>query len=118
MIQIKYETQRLSLRFFLLMLVLFLFQVGFGLLLAAQHIDPTLLAGVFNFNIVRAEHTNLGILWILTGFIGTILFIGPLLSKRELAAPALIKFLFYALVAVVIWNVFTQLLAQQGIAGW
>jgi nitric oxide reductase subunit B len=118
MIRIEYETQRLSLRFFLLMLVLFLFQVGFGLLLAAQHIDPTLLAGVFNFNIVRAEHTNLGILWILTGFIGTILFIGPLLSKRELAAPGLIKFLFYALVAVVIWNVLTQALAQQGIAGW
>ncbi|KKN86107.1 hypothetical protein LCGC14_0271440 [marine sediment metagenome] len=118
MIRIEYQTQRLSLRFFLVMLVLFLFQTAFGLLLAAQHIDPTLLSGVFNFNIVRAEHTNLGILWILTGFIGTILFIGPLLSKRELAAPWLIKFLFYALLAVVVWNVLTQFLAQQGIAGW
>lgn len=118
MIQIEYQTQRLSLRFFMLMLILFLFQTGFGLLLAAQHIDPALLAGVFNFNVVRAEHTNLGILWILAGFIGTILFVGPLLSKRELAAPWLIKFLFYALIAVVIWNVATQLLAQQGIAGW
>lgn len=118
MIQIEYETQRLSLRFFLVMLVLFLFQTGFGLLLAAQHLDPLLLSGVLNFNIVRAEHTNLGILWILAGFIGTILFVGPLLSKRELAAPWLIKFLFYALLAVVVWNVFTQVLAQQGIAGW
>jgi len=118
MIQIEYQTQRLSLRFFLVMLVLFLFQTGFGLLLAAQHLDPLLLSGVLNFNIVRAEHTNLGILWILAGFIGTILFVGPLLSKRELAAPWLIKFLFYALLAVVVWNVFTQVLAQQGIAGW
>ncbi|GIK97615.1 MAG: hypothetical protein BroJett029_18240 [Alphaproteobacteria bacterium] len=118
MIKIQYETQRLSLRFFLVMLVLFFFQTGFGLLLGAQHIDPTLLSGVLNFNIVRAEHTNLGILWILSGFIGTILYVGPLLSKRELAAPWLIKFLFYALVAVVLWNVVSQFLAQQGVAGW
>lgn len=118
MLRIEYETQRLSLRFFMVMLVLFFFQVGFGLLLAAQHIDPTLLAGRFNFNVVRAEHTNLGILWVLSGFIGTILFVGPLLSKRELAAPPLIKFLFYALLAIVVWNVLTQFLAQKGIAGW
>ena len=115
---IEYQTQRLSLRFFMLMVVLFFVQVGFGLLLAAQHIDPTLLAGTLNFNVARAEHLNLGILWILSGFIGTILFVGPLLSKRELAAPGLIKFLFYVLVALVIWNVATQVLAQKGIAGW
>ena len=118
MIRIQYQTQRLSLRFFLLMLVLFFFQIGFGLLLAAQHIDATLLSGVLNFNVVRAEHTNLGILWVLCGFIGTILFVGPLLSNRELAGPGLIKFLFYALVAVVIWNVVAQVLAQKGVAGW
>lgn len=118
MIRIEYATQRLSLRFFMLMLVLFFFQTGFGLLLAAQHVDPALLAGVLNFNVIRAEHTNLAVLWILSGFIGTILFVGPLLSKRELAAPALIKFLFYALIAIVLWNVATQVLAQTGVAGW
>src|SRR3546814_986921 len=87
MIQIQYRTQRLSMRFFMLMLVLFVVQVAFGMLLAVQHIDPALLAGTLNFNIARAEHLNLGIIWILSGFIGTILFIGPLLSGRELAAP-------------------------------
>ncbi len=118
MIQIEYRTQRLSQPFFVLMLVLFLFQVGFGLLIATQHVDPRLLSGVLNFNILRAEHTNLGILWILSGFIGTILFVGPLLSRRELAAPWLVKVLFYALIAVTLWNVGTQALAAEGIAGW
>ncbi|MFA7437425.1 cbb3-type cytochrome c oxidase subunit I [Castellaniella sp.] len=118
MIKIEYVTQRLSLRFFMLMLVLFAFQVAFGLVIATQHVDPTLLSGVANFNILRAEHTNLGILWILAGFIGTILFVGPLLSHRELAATGLIKFLFWALLAVTIWNVCTQALAAEGIAGW
>jgi nitric oxide reductase subunit B len=118
MIQIQYDTQRLSMRFFMLMLVLFIIQVGFGMLIALQHIDPALLAGTLNFNIARAEHLNLGIIWILSGFIGTILFVGPLLSKRELASPWLIKFLFYALVAVTIWNVIAQSFASSGIAGW
>ena len=116
--QIQYQTQRLSMRFFMLMAVLFIIQVGFGLLLAMQHVDPTLLAGTLNFNIARAEHLNLGILWILSGFIGTILFVGPLMSRRELAAPALIKFLFYALCAVTIWNFISQGFAARGIAGW
>jgi len=116
--EIQYKTQRLSMPFFMTMLVLFLAQLGFGLLLALQHIDPTLLAGTLNFNVARAEHVNLGLLWILSGFIGAILFVGPLLSKRELAAPALIKFLFVAFVAVVVWNICTQALAMKGIAGW
>src|SRR3546814_11058931 len=118
MIQIQYRTQRLSMRFFMLMLVLFVVQVALGMLLAVQHIDPALLAGTLNFNIARAEHLNLGIIWILSGFIGTILFIGPLLSGRDLAAPWMIKFLFYALVAVPIWNVVAQGFASKGIAGW
>lgn len=116
--QIKYQTQRLSLRFFMLMLVLFLVQIGFGLLLVLQHTDPTVLSGTLNFNVARAEHLNLGILWILAGFIGTILFVGPLLSDRELAAPWLIKVLFYAFIAATVFNIFTQGLAAKGIAGW
>lgn len=118
MTPITYETQRLSLRFFLLMGVLLVAQVAFGLLLAAQQVDPRLLAGTLNFNVVRAQHTNLGILWILAGFIGSILFVGPLLSRRELAGPRLIKLLFLALVAVAVWNVASQFLAQRGAAWW
>lgn len=116
--QLHYETQRLSLRYFMLMLVLFAAQVGFGLLLAMQQVDPTLLAGTLNFNVARAEHLNLGLLWILSGFIGAIFFVGPLLAKRDLAAPWLVKFLFWALLAIIVWNVATQGLAMRGIAGW
>ena len=116
--RIEYQTQRLSHRFFVLMLVLFAVQVVFGLIVGAQRVEPALLSGALNFNVARSEHTNLGILWILSGFIGTILYVGPLLSKRELASPWLVKLLFYALIVVVAWNVFTLTLAQRGIAGW
>ncbi len=116
--QIEYQTQRLSLRFFMLMLVLFLVQVVYGMILSAQQADPTLLVGILNFNVARAEHLNLGIMWIVCGFIGSILFVGPILSKREMVAPWLIKFLFYAVIVIVVWNFFTQFLAERGIAGW
>lgn len=115
---IQYATQRLSLRFFMLMLVLFLAQVCFGLILAMQQNDPSFLAGVLNFNVVRAEHLNLAVLWILAGFIGAIFFVGPLLAKRDLVAPWLVKTLFWAFIVVVLWNVATQRLAMNGIAGW
>lgn len=116
--QIEYQTQRLSLRFFMLMLVLFVVQVVYGMILAAQQADPSLLVGVLNFNIARAEHLNLGIMWIVCGFIGSILFVGPILSKREMVSPWLIKLLFYAVIVIVVWNFFTQFLAEWGIAGW
>lgn len=116
--QITYATQRLSLRFFMLMLVLFGLQVVYGMILAAQQVDPTILAGILNFNVARAEHLNLGILWIVSGFIGATLFVAPLLAKREMVAPWLIKLLFYAVILIAIWNFFTQFLAEKGIAGW
>ena len=115
---IQYRTQRLSLRFFMLMLVLFFVQVIMGLILAMQQNDPSFLAGVFNFNVVRAEHLGLAVLWLLAGFIGAIFFVGPLLAKRELATPWLVKLLFWAFVVVVLWDVSTLGLAMHGIAGW
>src|SRR5690625_802432 len=80
---IAYETQRLSLRFFLLMLVLFCVQVALGLILAAQQADPSLLAGYMNFNVARAGHLFYGVLWILCGFIGATIFVAPMLAKRD-----------------------------------
>ena len=115
---ITYETQRLSFRFFMLMLVLFSLQVVYGLILSVQQVDPSILQGVLNFNVARAAHLHLGIMWILCGFIGAMIFVGPLLAKRDIAAPGLVKFLFYALIAIVIWNMSMQTLAQKGVAGW
>jgi nitric oxide reductase subunit B len=101
-----------------LMLVLFAVQVVYGMILVTQHVDPTVFEGVMNFNVVHAEHLNLGIMWIVCGFIGAVLFVAPLLSRRETVSPWLIKLLFYAVIAFVVWNFFTQFLAERGMAGW
>src|SRR5690606_29542730 len=118
MFKIEYATQRLALPFFVLMGVLFLIQAGFGFLLALQHNDPALLQGSINFNVARAAHLNLAVLWIIAGFVGTLLWTLPLLSKKEVGSPAIARLLFFALIVVVAWNVSTLWLAQEGSAGW
>ncbi|HYW34152.1 MAG TPA: cbb3-type cytochrome c oxidase subunit I, partial [Balneolaceae bacterium] len=116
--KIRYQTQKLAYRFFVSMLIIFALQVAFGLLLAVIQMDPDLLKGVLNFNVARAFHLNLGIVWLVTGFIGTILFIGPLLGEREVRPAWLAKFLLIAIWVVVAWTAATLPLAQKGIAGW
>src|SRR5699024_9661567 len=116
--EIQYKTQLLAYRFFMSMLILFAVQILFGLLLAVIQMDPNLLKEVINFNVARAYHLNLGIIWIVTGFIGTILFVGPVLGEREVKPVWLVKFLFVALWVIVGWTAATLPLAQHGIAGW
>lgn len=116
--KIQYKTQRLSYGFFVSMLIFFCIQMSFGLLLAIIHLDPTLLQGTLNFNVVRAFHLNFAVVWVVTGFIGTILLIGPILGKKEVRPVWLVKFLLIALWIIAAWSFITLPLAQKGIAGW
>ncbi|MCW5914588.1 MAG: cbb3-type cytochrome c oxidase subunit I [Chitinophagaceae bacterium] len=116
--EIKYNSQRLAYPFFVSMLILFALQIGFGLLLALIQMDPDLLKGTFNFNVARAFHLNLAIVWIVTGFIGTILFVGPILGQRDVRPRWLAILLLIAIWIVVLWSIATLPLAQVGIAGW
>lgn len=100
------------------MLIFMAFQVLFGLLLAVIQMDPTLLQNVINFNVARAYHLNLAVVWIVTGFIGAVLFVGPLLGEREVKPQWLAKFLLVAIWVIVAWTAFTLPLAQKGIAGY
>ncbi len=116
--KISYQTQRLAYPFFISMMLFFGLQVILGLLLSLIQLEPTLLQGTLNFNIVRALHLNLAVVWIVTGFIGTLLFIGPLLGQKEIKATWLVKLLLVALWIVVIWSCITLPLAQTGTGWW
>lgn len=116
--RIEFKTQKLAYGFFVSMLIFFLIQVAFGLLMAIMHLDPTILQGTLNFNVARAFHLNFAVVWIVTGFIGTVLFIGPLLGDREIRPVWLAKFLLIALWIIVAWSFYTLPLAHKGIGGW
>lgn len=116
--EIKYNTQKKAYPFFVTMLIFFAIQITLGLLLALIQMDPYLLQGILNFNIARALHLNLAVVWIVTGFIGTILFVGPVLGEKEIKHQWLIQVLLVALYVVVGWSLYTLPLAQKGIGGW
>lgn len=67
---VKYRSQLVAYPYFSLAVLLFLLQIPFGLLMAAQYVWPTLLLDVLPFNVARATHLNLLILWLLLGLMG------------------------------------------------
>ncbi len=116
--KIQYQSQKLAYGYFVTMFILFILQISFGLVLSAIQMDPYFMQGALNFNVARAFHLNLGIVWIVTGFAGTLFFIGPVLGGRETSPTFLVKFLLFAIWVVVAWSIFTLPKAMWGDAGW
>ena len=83
---IRFESQRVSLWYMRLALVLFCLQVTMGLWLSINYAFtlPQWLVDVFAFNTARSIHTNLLVAWMLLGFMGGTYFILPLECDREL----------------------------------
>ncbi len=118
MLKLEYPSQREAYPFFLTAVTLFCLQVLYGLTLAVQHIDPLFLRNVANFNVNRAVHLNLAIVWIITGFIGMLFYLAPLLSARDLWHPVIARVLLVAIWLAGVWTVISLYFAQFGIAGW
>lgn len=108
----RYRTQAVAYPYFAVALLLFGLQVAFGLLAAAKFLGPDPLIDVLPFDRVKAIHTNLLIVWVLTGFMGAAYYLVPEESATELWSPRL------AYVALGVW-VLMGLTAVIGYAfGW
>ena len=94
--------QRASLKFFLVAVLLLLFQTFAGGTLAHYFAEPGDFFGLdlstlLPSNILRTWHVQSAILWIATAFVGGGIFISSLLAKRDPKAQVpLINFLFVA----------------------
>ena len=66
------EGQKLAVKYFTAAVVLFILQILFGLLAAAQFIFPGFLYEILDFSVNRMIHINAMILWMLYGFIGCV----------------------------------------------
>jgi nitric oxide reductase subunit B len=108
----RYRSQAVAYPYFAVALLLFGLQVAFGLLAAAKYLGPDPLLNVLPFDRVKEIHTNLLIVWVLTGFMGASYYLVPEESGAELWSPKL------AHVALVVW-VLMGLTAVIGYAfGW
>ncbi len=88
---LSYGSQRVAYPYFLVALGLFLLQVIVGIWLALSYAItmPQWLVDVFPFSTTRAIHTNLLVLWLLLGFMGSTYFMIPEETERELFSPTL-----------------------------
>jgi nitric oxide reductase subunit B len=61
----------------------------FGLLSAAKYLGPDPLLNVLPFNVTKEIHTNLLIVWVLTGFMGATYYVVPEESRTEIYSERL-----------------------------
>jgi nitric oxide reductase subunit B len=80
----RYASQRVAYPYFVVAVLLFGLQVVFGLLAAAKYLGPDPLRGMLPFDVVKVIHTNLLLVWVLTGFMGAAYYVVPEESRVEL----------------------------------
>lgn len=97
MAQLQYRSQRVAYFYFLTALLLFALQIAFGFLSLAKYLGPDPLLDVLNFATTKAIHTNLLLVWLLTGFMGSAYYLVPEESRTEIHSERL------AWIQLVLW---------------
>jgi nitric oxide reductase subunit B len=85
----RYRTQSIAYWYFAVAMVLFGLQIVFGLLSAAKYLGPDPLLYILPFDVTKVIHTNLLIVWVLTGFMGATYWMVPDESRTEIYSPKL-----------------------------
>lgn len=98
----KYKSQKVAYWFFALCMLLFTLQIVYGFIMGFARIGFDGLHDVIPFNTARAVHTNLLVVWLLTGFMGAAYYIIPEEAQRELVS---VKLAYVQLVSLAVVGV-------------
>ena len=98
----KYRSQKVAYWFFALCMLLFALQIIYGFIMGFARIGMDGLHEFIPFNTARAVHTNLLVLWLLSGFMGAAYYIIPEEAQNELVSVKLayVQLISFALVGV------------------
>jgi len=98
----KYKSQKVAYWFFGLCMLLLALQIIYGFIMGFARIGFDGLHEFIPFNTARAVHTNLLVVWLLTGFMGAAYYIIPEEAQRELVSVKLayVQLISLALVGV------------------
>ncbi|CAM3645346.1 nitric-oxide reductase subunit B [Flavobacterium saliperosum S13] len=98
----KYKSQKVAYWFFGLCMLLLSLQIIYGFIMGFARIGFDGLHDFIPFNTARAVHTNLLVVWLLTGFMGAAYYIIPEEAQRELVSVKLayVQLISLALVGV------------------
>jgi nitric oxide reductase subunit B len=92
---LKYKSQAVSKLYFMAALGLFVAQIVFGITLGLQYVIGDFAFPYIPFNQARMVHTNLLIVWLLFGFMGSAYYLVPEEAETELWSPRLAVALFW-----------------------
>jgi len=98
----KFKSQQISYYFFATSMLLLTLQLVYGLIMAFAHLGYDVLHDIIPFNVARATHNNLLLVWLLSGFMGATYYIIPEEVNRELVSLplAIIQYVSLVIVAV------------------
>jgi nitric oxide reductase subunit B len=96
----KFKTQKIAYYFFAVCMLLLSLQIVYGFIMGFAHMGFDGLHDYIPFHAARATHTNLLVMWLLSGFMGAAYYITPEESGRELIFPKLAYVQLGAFVAV------------------
>ncbi len=68
---LKYKSWRVAWTFFATCLLLLSLQIVYGFIMGFAHMGYDVLHDIIPFNAARATHTNLLVVWLLAGFMGS-----------------------------------------------
>lgn len=97
-----YKSQRVAYWFFAVCMLLFSLQLVYGFIMGFAHMGMDGLHALIPFNVARAVHTNLLVMWLLAGFMGAAYYIIPEEADRELIS---VKWAYVQLIAFVVVGV-------------
>jgi nitric oxide reductase subunit B len=80
----KYKSQKVAYWFFAFSMLLLVLQIVYGFIMGFAHMGFDGLHEFIPFNAARAVHTNLLVVWLLSGFMGAAYYIIPEESEQEL----------------------------------
>lgn len=98
----KYESQKVAYWFFALSMVLLGLQLVYGFIMGFAHMGMDGLHSIIPFNVARATHVNLLVMWMLSGFMGAAYYMIPEETESELVSVkwAYIQLIAFAVVGV------------------
>src|SRR5690554_7428549 len=85
----KYKSQKVAYWFFAFSMLLLVLQITYGFIMGFARIGFDGLHEFIPFNTARAVHTNLLVVWLLSGFMRAAYYIIPEEAQRELVSVKL-----------------------------
>jgi nitric oxide reductase subunit B len=116
-------SQRACAKFFLVAGLLFVVQILNGGLLAHYTVDPAhfyipLVGKLYSYSWAKTWHLQLAIFWIAVSWVGTAVYLAPLVARREPPAQRLlVNILFAAVLVVAVGSLLGEVLGIKGLLG-